>query len=348
MKKTRKTRIVSLFLAVITLICSITALAIPASAAYSEACFNVASVPAKGNLSKYNLPADIVPRQGETAYINLAATTDFYFDRAEFLVKTPGSNSFSKVYNYDPSGYFRWCYCPYTFNSSGTYTVRVVVTATNGAQAIGEISFNVERVAPSSSNKVTSGNVVINWNPSGTSTTRDASHTVTLNGHVITPGTIHKTYYANGTKSTGGTAYYCMYNNKLTYVAGAQCLNYAYYCQLLLFGKDSHTTKLYNTEKDDGVSAFYGVRYNRKLTADEYKQLLKHTGEGTHLRCKYKSSTSHSIFVLAVTDEGFYYTDANTSVNTYGGNNIKIGYTTWTDFANGNYSYLSYVEYYHG
>lgn len=136
-------RFLSIIIALTMVFSLMTAMSVSASAAYSNACFNVSNAPAKGNLSNYNLPADVVPQQGETAYINLAATTDFYFDRAEFLVKAPGSNSFSRVYNYDPSGYFRWCYYPYTFNSSGTYTVRVVVTATNGAQATGEISFDV-------------------------------------------------------------------------------------------------------------------------------------------------------------------------------------------------------------
>lgn len=342
MKTSRKPqRILCLLLTIFILSsCIVT----PISAAQSECQMNVSASPVKGNLSTYSLPAGYTPMQGETAYLNMAATTDLRFARAEFYVKAPDQCTFTLVYDYQPNGYFRWCYCPYTFALRGTYTVRLVLTLTNGAQASGEICFDVQAGSTPTVSATDEG-ISISWDSSGkTSTSRNADDSFWINGTEIIPGSIHKTYYANGTQSTSGSAYYCMYNNKLTYVAGAQCMNYVYYLQLLLYGSDSHKTKLYNSETDDGVSDFYGVRYKRNLTAEEFKALLQYTGAGTHLRC----SSIHSIFVLKVDENGFYYTDANTSAKTYGANNIKIGYTTYADFASGQYRYLNYVEYYHG
>lgn len=348
MKTNKKNRIVSLILSVLTVLSCLTVFAFPANATYSDIRVNMAPEPNKGNLTKYALPPTGSPVQGQTYFLNLACTEDWRLDSAQFFVKKPGSTEFISFYTYNPSGYFRWCNSSYTFTLSGVYEFRVTIKTTDGAESSGGVSVYVApKTQTAEQSTVSNEKVSINWQPSGTSFTRSSDNTFSINGYEITPGSIHKTYYSTGKETTNGDAYYCYYNNTLTYVAGAQCLNYAYYCQLLLFGVDSHTTKLYNSEKNDGISNFYGVRYNRKLTADEYKQLLQYTGVGTHLRCKYQSSTNHSIIVLEVTDVGFYYTDANTSASTYGKNNIKLGYTSFEDFASGNYSYLSYVEYYH-
>lgn len=134
----------------------ITIMTVSVTAAYSSLQMNVSSKPCKANLSVENLPVSLAPTQGDTYYINLAGTTDYKLDRAEFYVKAPGQNSFTCVYSYDPNGYFRWANCSYKFTKSGTYNVRIVVTTTSGAQSSGEINFDVAE--KTSANTKTSAN----------------------------------------------------------------------------------------------------------------------------------------------------------------------------------------------
>lgn len=136
-------RLLSLVLAVVIAFSLISVMSVSAYAAYSGVHMNVSSKPCYANLSTAALPEFQVPTQGDTYYINLAGTTDYKLDHAEFYVKAPGQTSFSRIYEYNPSGYFRWVNCPYTFAQSGTYTIRLNVTTTNGAQASGDISFDV-------------------------------------------------------------------------------------------------------------------------------------------------------------------------------------------------------------
>lgn len=152
--KTKK--IISLVIALIMMFTFMTAMSVSASAAYSALQMNISSKPCSANLSTSALPECQIPTQGDTYYINLAGTTDYKLDRAEFYVKAPGQNSFSLIYDYNPSGYFRWVYCSYNFTQSGTYTIRLIVTATNGAQASGDISFDV--AAKTNANTTTNGN----------------------------------------------------------------------------------------------------------------------------------------------------------------------------------------------
>lgn len=151
--KTKK--FISLIITLIMVCSIITVLPINASAAYSAVQMNVSSEPCYANLSTADLPTYQVPSQGDTYYINLAGTTDFKLARAQFYIKTPGQNSFSCIYDYNPSGYFRWVNCSYKFSQSGTYTVRITVTTTNGAQASGDISFDVAENTTSTSNSNT-------------------------------------------------------------------------------------------------------------------------------------------------------------------------------------------------
>lgn len=300
-----------------------------------------------GNLSNYSFPASAENiTQGNTYYINIATTTNFKLTGYEFYIKAPGLSEYTLVHSYYPTGYFRWYWFEYTFAEAGTYTIKAVVCdANNQYTAEGEILVCCKDDSDNSYDSDSSDDKIeISWNPQGkTSSTRSSDDEFTINGVSIVPGNKHLTYYKNGTQSNSGSAYYCYYNDELTYVAAAQCMSYAYYIQLLYYGVDSHTTKLFYEEKDDGISEFYGVKYYRTLSADELKTLLQYTGPATHIR-----SNGHSISVLRTDDNGFFYTDANTSSATYGKNNIKLGYTTYADFASGSYKKVDYVEYYHG
>lgn len=115
----------------------------PEPTTYSTIEMNVSSQPCTANLSVSTMPAYQIPVQGDTYYLNLACTTDYKLDHAEFYVKAPGQSDFALVYQYNPSGYFRWVNQPYTFTQSGTYTVRVNVTTTSGDQSSGDLSFDV-------------------------------------------------------------------------------------------------------------------------------------------------------------------------------------------------------------
>ena len=139
----KNTKLISFVMALIMMCTAVVFLPASASAAYSSMQMNVSSGACYANLSAAPLPEYQVPKQGDTYYLNLAATNDFKLDRAEFYVKAPGQSTFTLVYDYNPSGYFRWSYCAYTFSQSGTYTVRLVVTQTNGSKASGELSFQV-------------------------------------------------------------------------------------------------------------------------------------------------------------------------------------------------------------
>ncbi|MBE6597878.1 MAG: hypothetical protein E7638_00385 [Ruminococcaceae bacterium] len=166
-----KKRIISTIMALVMAFSVMTVLSVSSYAAYSAVQMNVSSSPCSANLSASSLPQSQTPSQGDTYYINLAATTDFKLDRASFYVKAPGQSSFSCIYTYDPSGYFRWVNCSYNFSKAGTYTVRIEALQTNGAQGYGEFSLDVKAKTGTSSSGNTysySGsifNVVPNLNP---------------------------------------------------------------------------------------------------------------------------------------------------------------------------------------
>lgn len=136
-------RLVSLFLALVLAVSMLATLAVSSSAANAQMLIGMSSRACTANLSSASMPEWEVPSQGDTYYINFASTVDYKFSRADFYVKAPGQSSFSCIYTFNPSGYFRWVNCAYTFAQSGTYTVRVVVTMTNGTQCSGDMSFDV-------------------------------------------------------------------------------------------------------------------------------------------------------------------------------------------------------------
>lgn len=161
MKSSMSKRLLSLMLSLLTLISCLTVFALPAQAAESALKFGISKTPCKGNLSQYSLPASCTSlTQGESAHLIFTATSDFYVDYARFYIKAPGQSSFTRVYNYDPSGYFRWCDYEYTFSKTGTYVFRVELRLTDGRTAAGETSISVTKKA----------------------TTATTSNTYTLNG----------------------------------------------------------------------------------------------------------------------------------------------------------------------
>jgi len=136
-------RTILLVLAIIS-ICSL--LPVSAGAAYSSMQCNISKSPATCNLTNGPLPpASGDYSAGETANINLAATTDFYLKTFSLYVKTPNQASFSTTHSYRANGYYRWYTVPYTFSSgAGTYTFRLVITTTSGTEYNGEFSVDVK------------------------------------------------------------------------------------------------------------------------------------------------------------------------------------------------------------
>lgn len=152
--KTR--RLFSFILTVVMALSLVSVMSVSAFAALSTIDWNISSQPCYANRSVAELPEFQLPSQGDTYYINIAATTDYKFDRAEFYVMAPGETSFSCVYDYDPKGYFRWVNCPYQFAQSGLYTVRITLTTTSGDKGSADCSLYVE--ASTSSEISSSGN----------------------------------------------------------------------------------------------------------------------------------------------------------------------------------------------
>lgn len=136
-------RFISLIIALVMTLTLMTAMSVSSSAAYSAIEINIAPNPCYTNRSSAPLPDSGTPTQGDTYYLNLAATTDYKLAKAEFYAKAPGETTFTCIYRYEPSGYFRWVYCSYTFASAGYYEFRIDITTTSGAQGSAGISTNV-------------------------------------------------------------------------------------------------------------------------------------------------------------------------------------------------------------
>ena len=141
----RVTHLLCKGLLLVMLISSFALFAPSANAAGSEIRFNISSDPCTGNLSSCALPSSASElKQGNSYYINMAATKDFKFDLYELYVKVPGQSGYSLVNSYDPSGYFRWYYIQYRFSKEGTYYIMPIITTTDGAQYSGEFSYRVK------------------------------------------------------------------------------------------------------------------------------------------------------------------------------------------------------------
>ena len=136
-------KLISLIMALVMLCSIITMMPITASAADSFIEFNIAPNPCSANRSVSPLPAAGSPVEGDTYYLNLAATDDYKLDWAEFYVKAPGDTSFTCIYRHDTSRYFRWVNYAYTLSSAGYYEFRVDIATTGGAQGSIGIATNV-------------------------------------------------------------------------------------------------------------------------------------------------------------------------------------------------------------
>ena len=82
-------KLISLIMALVMLCSIITMMPITASAADSFIEFNIVPNPCSANRSVSPLPAAGSPVEGDTYYLNLAATDDYKLDWAEFYVKAP-------------------------------------------------------------------------------------------------------------------------------------------------------------------------------------------------------------------------------------------------------------------
>lgn len=136
-------KLLSLVLTIVMLCSCMTILPVYASAGTALE-MNISTTACSANLSNASLPTAQVPKQGDTYYINLACTNDLKLSVVQFYVKAPWQSDFSSIYSYAPRGYFRWVNCSYTFSQCGTYTVRAVITRTDGAQCSGNYTFYVE------------------------------------------------------------------------------------------------------------------------------------------------------------------------------------------------------------
>lgn len=254
-KTSKKTRFLSLLLSILSLILCMILLASPIAAAYSAIEINVAPTPNKGNRTKYALPPTGPATQGDTFYLNLSATEDWYLDFAEFYVREPGQTSYTCVYKYDPSGYFRWVNCPYTFEHAGIYEFTICIKTTSGAQGSAGISIDV--AAKNSNNSDSSNtytydneifNVVSNFDTKYCFNQNDYSRFVNSSGSnrgcTATAMCIAYSIYRNETLnpndvlwSSGGTSWeYCerYSDGNKTYVGGefkqSEALKAAYNC----------------------------------------------------------------------------------------------------------------------
>lgn len=132
------------FISALVLICSILALmptSISAASDYMQ--LNLSPNHCTSNLSVSALPASGTPFVGDSFYVNFAATTGFKLKKADFFVKTPGASSFTCIYSYAPSGFFRYSYCYYYFGSAGYYEFYIEVTTTSGLVYGGSTSITV-------------------------------------------------------------------------------------------------------------------------------------------------------------------------------------------------------------
>lgn len=320
-------RAMSLLLALVLVL----ALAAPAMAASGKFAVGVGTTACKGNLSDYSFPAEIsTASTGQKLYINAAATTDIKLKSIEAKVSVNGG-SYTSVGKETAKNYIRWSSFPYTPNSTGTYKFLIRLTRTDGS--VREVTSTVTVKASASASNTSSGKISFSWS-SSKSYERTASSSVKLNinGTSISNGTTFYTYDKNGNKSTGygGVYRYAKVNGKLLDVGAGQCFAYARYCQQLLYGCNefSNASKFKNV-----VGAF-------TANATTAKNNITKAGVGAHIR----TSSGHSIFVIKVDSDGFYFTDANSDWN----NTIKVAHCTWSGFASSSYGSVAYIKAYQG
>ncbi len=144
MKKT-KTRIVSLFLSILTVFGCMTALATPAAAAETIGIFaSVSTEPVTANPSVAPFPYNITDGiEAETqVYLNIGATTHYKLSSCRWYVKTAGG-SYTYVGGFTAKNYFRYSATSFKFYAACLHTIMCEVTLTNGEVIRGTIDINV-------------------------------------------------------------------------------------------------------------------------------------------------------------------------------------------------------------
>lgn len=313
------TKITAVLLLVATL-CSLSSN--PAFAATSR--YNVSYSPVTCNASSGSLPSSVTTvYTGDKIYFNFQVDSSQKLKSVELYYMAPGSSSYSKKTE-TATNYLRYAYFAYTVgNTAGTLKYYFKVTNTSG------------KTTTYSTQSITVKKLPISTNYSGTSSTTSSSNYVTVNGTKIKAGDIFYTYYKSGSsyvKSTGGSAYYVKIGSSYVYVAAAQCMGFAHYVQYLLYGKYDGTTSTLN-------SGFTQIAKNVTTTSANAKTYITKAGAGAHIRTS--GSYTHSLIVVSVNSNGFYYVDAN---GTGTANQIRIGYMTWSAFAS-KYTKIAYIRY---
>lgn len=314
------TRMITMFLLTAT-ICN---LMLTSAFAATTTRYNVSYSPVTCNASSGSLPTgQTTVYTGDKIYFNFQVDSSQKIKTVYLYYKAPGSSSYTKKTE-TATNYLRYAYFSYTVGSTaGTLKYYFKVTDTSGKTT----TYSTQSIT------VKKG---ISTNYSGTSSTTSSSYYVTVNGTKITAGNTFYTYYKSGStykKSTGGDAYYVKVGSSYVNVKAAQCMGFAHYIEYLLYGKYDGTTSTLN-------SGFTQIAKNVTTTSSNAKTYITKAGAGAHIRTQ--GSYTHSLIVLSVTSDGFYYVDAN---GTSGNNIIRIGYYTWSAFAK-KYTSLQYIRYY--
>ncbi len=186
---------------------------------------------------------------------------------------------------------------------------------------------------PVPNNIVKSNKISFNYTSNKTAYTTSGATNLKINGTSISVGSTCYTYTYNGNYKTTNTPSgytYVKVGNKYVNMNGWQCCAYARYIQYLLYGSQEY-----------GNSKFVDVQgASGRATASSIKKWVNEAGVGAHIR----STRPHSLVVIGIDSNGFYYTDSNVS----GTNQIRVGYYTWQGFADSNYKNINYICYYKG
>ena len=266
------------------------------------------------------------------------AASDFLARPLDSGVTTAVSTAQITTYRH-PDGGDRYGYVGtqdviFLLGTSGAYT-QVVYPLTAGGYKAGwcrtsELQNGI-RLSNGGSSRY--GSITFSFSSSGDyASSKSSSVNLRINGTYISIGGTFYTYSKNWTKSTSyqGIYRYVNVGGTLVDVGAGQCLAYARYLQILLYG----------TSEFASSSKFYNVSGQTWLSASTAKQYITAAGAGAHIRTK----NPHSLFVLAVDNAGFYATDANADW----ANGIRIIRFSWAGFANSRYANIEYIKAYRG
>lgn len=120
---------------------------------------------------------------------------------------------------------------------------------------------------------------------------------------------------------------YANVNGKRVYTAASQCMGYACYIELKLYGYCVHS---------DGWSHFSVVSGSDKVkpkNADALKALITKAGVGAHIRTDTTNKDGHSMIIIEITDTGFTIVDANGNKSKHP-NGIYTKTYTWSSYLN--------------